>query len=201
MEPALAAPVLRLPLSLRVLLSLGVLAAGGCVDAPITADQLQDNGALRQGQGAGAQSAFSAVGNAPTPQRAAQISAVLAEVGAGPLSDKSRFEADVGTVHLHLRADGLSSDRAVSFRWTHVATGEVVVVAGTLLPAETLRHVATHTIDPAQSGSWTVEVLAGTPGPDALAEVLWQRRFEVTDPVDPLPEDALGQPLDPPSDP
>ncbi len=185
--------------------TLGAGALPGCVDAPITQDQLREDGALRQTvlRGGGEQSAFSAVGVAPTTQRAAQISAVLAEVGAGPLSDKSRFEADVGTVHLHLRADGLTGERAVAFRWTHEPTGEATLVPGTLLPAETLRHVATHTIEPHQSGSWTVEVLSEAPGPDGLAAVLWQRRFDVAEPVplvDPLapllgtqgnPEDSL----------
>ncbi|MEM6992838.1 MAG: hypothetical protein AAF721_20150 [Myxococcota bacterium] len=184
-----------------LLASLGLalgFATTGCVDAPVTQDQLQEDGALRQTvlRAGGEQSAFSAVEQTPTLNRAAQISAVLAEVGQGPLSDKSRFEADVGTVHLHLRADGLTGNRPVVFRWTHEPTGEAVLVPGTLLPAETLRHVATHTIEPHQSGAWTVEVLSEAPGPDGLAGVLWQRTFEVAPPVEELPpgEDAGALP-------
>lgn len=182
------------------LISLATIALGlpGCVDAPITPDQLQENGDLRGGSALRAeQAAFSAVEQPPVTQRATQISAVLAEVGSGPLSDRSRFESDVGTVHLHLRADGLSQERPVAFRWTHVESGEAVVVPGTLLPAETLRHVATHTIEPEKTGAWTVEVLAEAPGPDGVASVLWRRDFDVTvavaEPLQPaaLPDSSL----------
>ena len=158
------------------------------MDAPITQDLLREDGALRpSARISGEQSVFSATPRVATPQRAAQISAVLADVSAGPLSDRSRFEADVGTVHLHLRADGLAGERPVAFRWTHEATGEAIVVPGTLLPAETLRHVATQTIAPHLTGAWTVEVLSEVPGPDGLAPVLWRRHFEIAEPVvDPL---------------
>ena len=154
----------------------------GCADAPITQDQLREDGELRQQAPAvrsAEQAAFHRAGGQPVTQRAAQISAVLAEGASGPLSDQSRFESDVGTVHLHLRADGLTEPREVVFRWTHELSGDAVLVPGTLLPAETLRHVATHEIGPGQTGAWTVEVLAEAPGPDGLAEVLWQRGFEV----------------------
>lgn len=156
----------------------------GCVDAPITPDQLEDNGALRQGAGmpaVGGQAAFSAVDTPAVVQRATQISAVLADVGDGPLNDRSSFDWDVGTVHLHLRADGIDEPRAVVFRWTH--EGVSTIAPGTLLPAETLRHVATHSIQPDQTGAWTVEVLSEAPGPDGIADVLWQRRFEIAAPV------------------
>jgi|GEM_PF-999815 len=163
-----------------------LLTVVGCVDAPITQDQLEDNGALRQGAGmpaVGGQAAFSAVEAPPTVQRAAQISAVLADVGDGPLNDRSSFDWDVGTVHLHLRADGIDEPRAVVFRWTHEPTRASTIVPGTLLPAETLRHVATHSIQPDQTGAWTVEVLSEAPGPDGIADALWQRRFEIAAPV------------------
>ena len=57
------------------LVALAAVLVSACVDAPITADQLESNGQLRDP--ALEQSAFSAQGS-PTVQRAAQISAVLA---------------------------------------------------------------------------------------------------------------------------
>lgn len=171
---------LRAKFGLTAAAAILTAAAAGCVDAPITADQLREDGALRPGIVHNPeQSAFSAVERPKAARRAAQISAVLAKVGSGPLSDQSSFEAGIDSVHLHLRADGLQGPRDIVFRWTHEASGEAVSVRSTLVPADTLRHVAAHAIAPGQSGAWTVEVLDGSASLDGEADVLWQRRFEV----------------------
>lgn len=146
--------------------------AVGCVDAPITPDQLEADGRLRPS--VPGQSAFSAQEGKPSTQQAARIEAMLSDAQTGPTVDAASFPADVGTIHLHLGAEGLSTARPVVFRWTH--EGDSIRQPGLLAPTASPRHAARLHIDPLQTGTWTVEVLET--GSDA---VLWQRRFEVVE--------------------
>jgi hypothetical protein len=144
-----------------------------CVDAPITPDQLEANGQLRNPPLE--QSAFSAQGWS-TPQRAAQISAVLAAEAEGPLNDANRFPVDVGHINLHLRADGIDGPRPVVFRWTH--RGHAALVEGTLAPGDTLALATRFPIDPQRSGTWKLEIL-DAPAAGEEPGVLFEREFEV----------------------
>lgn len=144
-----------------------------CVDAPITADQLESNGQLRDTSLE--QSAFSAQDHSTT-QRAAQISAVLAAEADGPLEDAARFPADVGQVNLHLRADGIDGPRPVVFRWTH--RGHATTVDGTLAPGDTLALATSFAIDSRRTGPWKVEVLGSAPAGEEPV-VLFEREFDV----------------------
>jgi hypothetical protein len=154
------------------ILALAAVLVPACVDAPITADQLESNGQLRDP--ALEQSAFSA--QERSTQRAAQISAVLAAQAAGPLNDAVSFPANVGQVNLHLRADGIDGPRPVTFRWTH--RGQATLVEGTLTPGDTLALATSFTVDPKRIGPWTVEVLgSATAGEEPV--VLFEREFDV----------------------
>lgn len=160
----------------------------GCADAPITPDQLQSDGTLRPlGH---AQAEFSATPRPQQVQQAVQVSAVLAAQADGPLEDCNDFEADVGTIYLHVRADGLLQPRAVLYRWTH---GDLVVLEpGSLAPTDALSLGTSFDIDPELHGHWEVEVLADAgsdpekEGADAGSEprVLFHREFEVKRPSD-----------------
>ena len=153
----------------------------GCVDAPITPDQLQADGTLRPvGR---EQAAFSA---AELPgqrvKQAVQVSAVLASQAEGPLQDGNLFDADVGTIHLHVRADGLLQARAVVYRWRHEEL--TVLEPGELSPAGSLSLGTSFDIDPELHGRWEVDVLTQ---PDTSGEhprVLFHREFEVKRPSD-----------------
>lgn len=161
---------------LQVLFALGAVALVGCVDAPITPDQLEADGQLRAGP---SQSAFSAQGR-PTAATAIAVSAVLAAQPAGALEDRTQFPAEVGAIHLHLRADGLMAARPVVYRWTHDDLS--VLVPGMLAPTTTLDLATSFEIGPDQVGTWLVEVLdqPALPGDEPL--VLFQREFEITTP-------------------
>ena len=154
-------------------LALAAVLVAACVDAPITADQLESNGQLRDP--ALEQSAFSAQGRSRT-ERAAQISAVLAAEATSPLADAVSFPADVGQVNLHLRADGIDGPRPVVFRWTH--RGSATLVDGTLSPGDTLALATSFTIDPKHAGPWKVEVLGSATAGDEPV-VLFEREFDV----------------------
>lgn len=166
--------------SLRIValapLAFFTLVGSGCADAPITADQLEADGQLRASSLE--QSAFSAQ-ERTTTRRAAQISAVLAAEADGPLADSNRFDADVGEVHLHLRADGIDGDRPVVFRWTH--RGSAATVEGRLIPGEAMALAASLPIDPERTGPWKVEIL-GAPSPGGEPVVLFERNFEISVP-------------------
>jgi len=153
-------------------LALAAVLVPACVDAPITHDQLDATGQLRNP--ALEQSAFSAQ-DSVTTQRAARISAVLAAEAVGPLNDAVRFPADVGQVNLHLRADGLDGPRPVVFRWTH--RGQATLVDGTLTPGDTLALAASVPVDPKRTGTWKIEVLE--PTTDGNSVVLFEREFDV----------------------
>lgn len=163
------------------------LGLSACVDAPITADQLQADGTLRGGYAGGGvqQAALSA-----EPQKIAQavrVSAVLASQAEGPLEDRAAFSAGVGTVYLHVRADGLLNSSRVIYRWRH--DDFVVEVPGTLLSTDALMLGTSFDIAPEQSGHWEVDVLADSTqtadgqaagqAPGSEPQVLFHREFVV----------------------
>jgi hypothetical protein len=162
------------------------LCVGGCVDAPITQDQLEANGELKGGPAPLAnlgQVAF-ATHARPMAQTAARMSAVLAAQPSGPLQDASAFTTDVGMVHLHLRADGLAEARPVTARWTHA--GVAVAFPAELSPSGALSLTSSMPILPDQAGKWRVEVLAAA-NADGDAPLLFEREFEVILPAEPTP--------------
>ena len=157
-------------------LALAAVLLPACVDAPITPDQLEADGQLRA---PGQQHAAFSARDQDTPQQAAraQISAVLAAQAEGPLSDASRFPADIGQINLHLRADGIEGPRPVVFRWTH--RGDAAVVHGTLTPGDTLALATSFPIDPERTGPWKVEILGSASFAGQEPPVLFERSFEV----------------------
>jgi len=155
-------------------LALAAAILPGCVDAPITPDQLEPDGQLRA---AGLEQAAFSARERGTTQRAAQISAVLAAEADGPLEDSNRFPADVGQVNLHLRADGIQGPRPVVFRWTH--RGDSAVIRGTLTPGDTLALANTLPIDPERTGPWTVQILGAPTSEGGEPAVLFERQFDV----------------------
>jgi hypothetical protein len=157
--------------SISILAALSVLCLVGCVDAPITPDQLEPDGQLR----GPSQSAFSAQ-DRPVAQTVS-VSAVLAAEPAGALEDRTEFPAEVGTVHLHLRADGLMTARPVVYRWTH--DDIAVLVPGMLAPTTTLDLATSFEVGADQVGTWLVEVLDQPALPGDEPRVLFQRQFQV----------------------
>jgi hypothetical protein len=150
------------------------LLAVGCVDAPITQNQLEEDGTLRlRGH---EQSAFSAH-RGQSVRQAIQVSAVLAAEDSGPLEDRNAFSADVKTIHLHVRADGLLEPRPVEFRWTHPDL--TVSFDGELGPSDSMSLGASLDIDPELVGHWEVEVLTKPETPGEAPRVLFHREFEV----------------------
>lgn len=154
----------------NLLLAVSLLAAG-CVDAPITPEHILPDGQLRADF---EQAAFAAKPEAAA-LRAVQIAAVLAAQASGPLEDAATFTADVGAVHLHLRADSLLEPRQVTFVWTHGDVREEV--PGVLAPTTTLALAASYPLRPDQHGRWKVEVFTA-PGNEP-AQQLFSREFEV----------------------
>ncbi len=149
------------------------LLATGCVDAPITPEHILPDGQLRADL-AQQQAAFAAE-RGQVALAAVQIAAVLAAEAAGPLEDRAVFSAEVGAVHLHLRADSLLEPRPVTFVWTHDDVREEV--PGVLAPTTTLALAASYPLRPDQRGRWKVEVYSA-PG-DGPAQPLFVREFEV----------------------
>lgn len=146
-----------------------------CVDAPITEAHLAPDGQLRANA---EQSSFSARPRVSAGQ-AVQVAAVLAAQSDGPLEDAAEFMADVGAVHLHLRADSLMEPRPVTFVWTHAGTREEV--AGVLAPTTTLTLAASHPIapdQPDQKGRWEIEVFSSD-ATGGAGELLFRREFLV----------------------
>ena len=112
-----------------------------------------------------------------------RVSAVLASESEGPLEDRAEFAANVGTVYLHVRADGLLSSRRVVYRWKH--EDFVVEIPGTLVASDALALGTRFDIAPEQSGHWEVDVLADTAdqAPGAEPQVLFHREFVVDAPA------------------
>ena len=116
----------------------------------------------------------------PGVAQAVRVSAVLASEPEGPLEDRAEFAANVGTVYLHVRADGLLSSRRVVYRWKH---GEFEVeIPGTLVASDAMALGTSFDIPPEQAGHWEVDVLAdaeGAQAPDGEPQVLFHREFVV----------------------
>ena len=165
--------------------SLALLAPfAACADAPVTQDQIEDNGELKPRAGLG--QVAMATHTRPVSQTAARMSAVLAAQASGPLQDAAVFPAETGVVHLHLRADGLSEARPVTVRWTH--DGVAVAFPSELSASGAMSLTSSMPILPEQAGKWRVEVLAAAED-ERTAPILFEREFEVIAPV--LPADAL----------
>jgi hypothetical protein len=159
----------------RVLFSIAAaLVLAGCADQPITSDQLEPGGMLRDVRD---QAAFSVDRAAPQRASFVQLSTVLAAESSGALRDGDSFDAEVGTVHLHLRADGLASARQVSFRWIHGDTA--TIERGTLEDGRQLSLASSVAIAPHQVGPWRVEVLAEPEGAGVPPDVLFAREFTI----------------------
>jgi len=120
----------------------------------------------------------------PGVAQAVRVSAVLASESEGPLEDRAEFAANVGTVYLHVRADGLLSSRRVVYRWKH--EDFVVEIPGTLVASDALALGTSFDIAPEQAGHWEVDVLADTDqaqAPGGEPQVLFHREFVVDAPA------------------
>jgi hypothetical protein len=163
-------------------LGLGVLVAASlpaCADAPITPEHLEPDGQLKPVRSGGSSSAYAATlqvdRSAPKKASVVQFDAVLAAAPNGTLEDVSTFPPDVGTVHLHVRAHGLETDRDVVFRWTH---GEhSLTVPGELAPASQFVLAASIDVQPDQIGPWRIEIVGEPTHADEAPEVLFAREF------------------------
>ena len=176
---------------------LGVSTAA-CADAPITAADLQADGQLREQPADSQQSVHAATEtNRPKAQVAEhlQVTGLVAAQADGPLEDATRFALDSESIYLHLRADGLTQPRPVTFVWLHGDQRRETM--GFLQPSETLSLAAslplarfveegmpavtppTEQVEPdplAQAGVWKVEVY----GADSSGRnLVFVREFEV----------------------
>ncbi len=121
------------------------------------------------------QSALSA--QQPTAARqAVNVTAVLAAQDSGALEDAAIFSPDVGAIHLHLRADGLTSTRPVTFVWTHGEERDEL--AGVLAPSRALTRVSSRSITPEELGAWKVEVFESASS-NGERKLLFTREFQV----------------------
>lgn len=167
-----------------------------CADAPITAADLQADGQLRE-QAGSQQSVHAATDvNQPKSQVAERlrVTGLVAAQAAGPLEDATRFSLDSESIHLHLRADGLTEPRPVTFVWIHGEQRRETM--GFLQPAETISPVASLPLaryveegfaplevdakaepDPtALTGDWKVEVYSTESTGRSL---VFEREFEI----------------------
>lgn len=172
------------------------LFTAACADAPITAADLQADGQLREQQADSQQSVHAASEtNRPKAQVAErlQVTGLVAAQADGPLEDATRFALDSESIYLHLRADGLTQPRPVTFVWLHGDQRRETM--GFLQPSETLSLAASLPLaryveeamavtppaeqvepDPlAQTGVWKVEVY----GADSSRNLVFEREFEV----------------------
>jgi hypothetical protein len=172
-----------------------------CADAPITAADLQADGQLREQPADSQQSVHAASEtNLPKAQVAErlQVTGLVAAQADGPLEDATRFALDSESIYLHLRADGLTQPRPVTFVWLHGDQRRETM--GFLQPSETLSLAASLPLaryveegmavtlppdqvdgqvepDPlAQAGVWKVEVYSADPSGKNL---VFEREFEV----------------------
>ena len=76
-----------------------------------------------------------------------------------------------------MRADGLPSARAVSFRWIHGDTA--VIERGALVGSSRLALASSVAVAPHQVGPWRVEVLAEPTDAAEPPEVLFTREFTI----------------------
>lgn len=136
------APGLFSLLAAALILS-GSLMSVGCADAPITADDLQDDGQLREQVDQQRALASSSIHHSPARAQIAEhlrVTGLVAAEAEGPLEDATRFSLDSVAIHLHLRADGLDEPRPVTFVWLHGDQRRETL--GFLQPSETISPVA-----------------------------------------------------------
>lgn len=145
----------------------------GCVDAPLQPAHLGADGQLSATHME--QSAISAE-QFQVARQVVNVTAVLAAQESGALEDADAFSPDVGAVHLHLRADGLTTTRPVTFVWTHGEERDEL--AGVLAPSRALTRVSSRSITPEQTGAWTVEVFESATT-DSERKLLFTREFQV----------------------
>jgi len=155
-----------------------LLCVAACADTPIAAEQVQADGTLTQEVPTAAQMVAAAVDATMHAQaRPVQLASVLATASQGALQDAARFPADVGKVHLHVRADHMPDgvgEPAVVYVWSHDDT--IVEVPGRLSAGTTMTLAASHPIARSQTGDWRVEIFLDRPEGRAL---LHARDFEV----------------------
>ncbi|MFO7567224.1 MAG: hypothetical protein R6X02_31555 [Enhygromyxa sp.] len=185
------------PIAATALLLIPLTVGMGCADAPITAADIQADGQLRQTAAASQQSVHAA--SEPERQQAEhlRVTGLLATAADGPLEDAARFSLTSEAIYLHLRADGLSEPRPVTFVWTHDGDwGEHRrETMGFLQPAETISLAASLPLakyaDPeaavelvseavlaepwTATGEWKVEVYSTDTG----RNLVFERVFEV----------------------
>jgi hypothetical protein len=194
----------RTSLFAAALILSGSLMSVGCADAPITADDLQDDGQLReqldQQQVQQRVHASSSIHQPPARAQVAEhlrVTGLVAAEAEGPLEDATRFSLDSLAIHLHLRADGLDEPRPVTFVWLHGDQRRETL--GFLQPSETISPVASLPLaryveegfaagmptvanpemepDPAAlAGSWKVEVYSTDANGRSL---VFEREFEI----------------------
>lgn len=183
--------MLQAPVRHSAIAAIALLLSVGCADAPITAADIQADGQLRQTAVSSQQSVHATT--EPKKAQAAEhlrVTGLLAAEADGPLEDAARFSLASETIYLHLRADGLSEPRPVTFVWTHGDHRRETM--GFLQPAETIELAASLPLvkyaDPLAAaelvgegewmaaGEWTVEVYSTDAGGRSL---LFERDFEV----------------------
>jgi len=127
--------------------ALALFSTVACADAPITAADLQADGQLRQRTSSQQSVHASSETNRPKAQRAEhlQVTGLLAAQADGPLEDANRFSVEGEAIYLHLRADGLSEPRPVTFVWSH--GDERRETMGFLQPVETIALAASVGLD------------------------------------------------------
>jgi hypothetical protein len=133
----------RTSLLAAALILSGSLLSVGCADAPITADDLQDDGQLREQVDQQRALASSSIHHSPAQAQIAEhlrVTGLVAAEADGPLEDATRFSLDSVAIHLHLRADGLDEPRPVTFVWLHGDQRRETL--GFLQPSETISPVA-----------------------------------------------------------
>lgn len=181
---------------MRTTLIVAALAlTAACADAPITAADLQADGQLRtETVNSQQQSILTASDtNRPKAQKAEQlrVMGLVAPQAEGPLEDATRFSLESEAIYLHLRADGLSAPRPVTYVWTHgdqrretlgfVQPSETISMAASL-PLAAFVEIAEEAEegDPLTlAGSWKVEVFSTDANGRSL---VFERSFEIMEP-------------------
>ena len=177
------------------LLVAGLALTAACADAPITAGDLQADGQLRERPNSQQSVHAASERTRPQAQKAERlrVTGLLAGQAEGPLEDRTRFSVEGEAIYLHLRADGLSQPRPVTFVWIHGDQRRETL--GFLQPAETISLAASMPLSGADSrsesvrsaperaaellGSWTVEVHSTDANGRSL---VFERTFEVLEP-------------------
>jgi len=182
--------------------SAALVLTAACADAPITAADLQADGQLRAEPASSQQSVLAATEtNRPKARKAEQlrVTGLVAPQAEGALEDATRFSLASEAIYLHLRADGLSKARPVTFVWLHgdqrretmgfIQPRETISLAASLPLASFVETVEAADADPLSlAGPWKVEVYSTDANGRSL---VFERDFEIIDPE--LAEAELAQ--------